>query len=114
MQPIMLPNSCRRRILLLFSEPMAADSEPVVGGWVVTQHSGRSAMYRTGSFKVLNTMMPCAVFVSAFSISMRSSANAPMVVLRSDPSLSTVDSSRVDVCDCRKEERLHKVTTIFL
>lgn len=34
---------------------------PLLWGGVVTQRSGRSAMYRTGSFKVLNAMMPCAV-----------------------------------------------------
>lgn len=38
---------------------------------------------------------------------MYSSVNTPMVALRSDPSLRTMDSSRVDVCDCREQERLH-------
>lgn len=45
---------------------------------------------------------------------MYSSVNTPMVMLRSDPSLRTMDSSRVDVCDCRKQERLHILTTVFL
>lgn len=111
MQPIMLPDSCRRRTLLLLSEPMAADPESVVGGFA-TQCSGRCTMYRTGSFRVLRVKMLCCV-LSAFCISMCCSVNTPMVALRSDPSLSTMDSSRVDVCDCRKQQRVHKVTTFF-